>query len=140
MILLPIGHEQDTVRRLPVVTFTLMALCIVVFFASGRGALISDDDLELNAHASEAIEYYFMHPQLELDDEFETMVAGEPDATASDSPASRLLARCYRAERSRRERRGSGLGRRHAGRRGLAPVWRRSRGPWWPWPGPSSAW
>ena len=32
MILLPIGHEQDTVRRLPVVTFTLMALCIVVFF------------------------------------------------------------------------------------------------------------
>jgi membrane associated rhomboid family serine protease len=80
MILLPIGHEESTVRRLPVVTFGIMALCIVAFLLSGRGNLVSDDDIELAEKSTEVFEFYWEHPYLELDDEFERLVYGEPDA------------------------------------------------------------
>jgi membrane associated rhomboid family serine protease len=80
MILLPIGHEESTVRRLPVITFGIMALCIVAFLLSGRGMLVSDDDIELAERSTEVFEYYTEHPYLELDDEFEQWVYGEADA------------------------------------------------------------
>jgi hypothetical protein len=36
MILLPIGHEETGVRRLPWVTFAIMGICLLAFIASGR--------------------------------------------------------------------------------------------------------
>lgn len=84
MILLPVGHEEDSVRRLPIVTFSIIGLCLLVFFLTGRGSLLSDDDIELNEQAGEAIEFYFENPRLELDDEFEIMVAGEANAIESE--------------------------------------------------------
>jgi len=79
MILLPIGHEESTVRRLPVVTFGIMAVCVVAFLLSGQGSLVSDDDIELSEKSAEVFEYYWGRPYLELDDEFEVLVSGEPD-------------------------------------------------------------
>ena len=84
MILLPIGHEENTVRRLPVVTFGIMAVCVVAFLLSGRGALISDDDVELVERSTEAFEYYWEHPYLELDDAFEVLVHGEADGVENE--------------------------------------------------------
>ena len=79
MILLPIGHEETSLRRLPAVTFGIMALCIVAFVASGQGALDSKADVEVEEKAIEALAYYWQHSYLELDDEFETLVYGEAD-------------------------------------------------------------
>ncbi|NIM00528.1 MAG: rhomboid family intramembrane serine protease [Acidobacteria bacterium] len=84
MILLPIGHEQSTVRRLPVVTFGIMAICIVAFLVAGRGTIVSDDDIELADKATDALGYYMEHPYLELDDEFEIAFSGEADAIESE--------------------------------------------------------
>jgi len=74
MILLPIGHEQTSVRRLPWITFAVMAICIVVFFLSGRAHLYSDDDVRATEDLNEALDYYFERPYLELDPEFEEFV------------------------------------------------------------------
>jgi len=84
MILLPIGHEESTVNRLPVVTFGIMALCILAFLFSGRGTVISDDDIEIAEKFSEALEYYWEHPYLELDDDFEVQVYGEADGVEEE--------------------------------------------------------
>ncbi len=80
MILLPIGHEESTVRRLPVVTFGIMAICIVMFLLLGQGTFVSGADDELTGRSDEAFEYYWEHPYLELNDEFEILVSGGPDA------------------------------------------------------------
>lgn len=37
-MLLPIGHDETEVRRLPWVTFTLMALCLLTLFGTGTGS------------------------------------------------------------------------------------------------------
>jgi len=37
VILLPIGHEEESTRRLPWVTLGIMILCVVAFFATGFG-------------------------------------------------------------------------------------------------------
>ena len=73
MILLPIGHEETGVRRLPWVTFAIMGICLLAFIASGRAGLLSDDDVRLSQDANDAIEYYFSHPYLELDPRFEEL-------------------------------------------------------------------
>jgi len=70
MILLPIGHEQTTCKRLPWITFGLMIGCIAAFIASGRFHLIPKDDLRAARHTSRAMEYYQEHPYLELDERF----------------------------------------------------------------------
>jgi membrane associated rhomboid family serine protease len=84
MILLPIGHEESTVRRLPVVTFGIMALCIVAFLFSGQGMLVSEDDVELAEESRRAFEYYWEHPYLALDDAFEVLVYGEADGVEAE--------------------------------------------------------
>ena len=71
MILLPIGHEEDGVRRLPWVSFGVMILCALAFFATGRQALFADDDTAVSEDVLRAIEYYLEHPYLELDAEFQ---------------------------------------------------------------------
>jgi membrane associated rhomboid family serine protease len=66
-VILPIGHEKDTVRRLPWVTFSILAICLVVhlfvYFGQRR------DNTELQESAREFIEYYFEHPYLEFNEE-----------------------------------------------------------------------
>jgi membrane associated rhomboid family serine protease len=67
-MIIPIGHEEESCRRLPVVTFGVMALCLLGFILSGQLST-SAYDVEGVEEFEEVVEYYFEHPYLELDDE-----------------------------------------------------------------------
>ena len=82
MILIPIGHEQTTVRRLPWVTFGVMAICAVAFVLSGRAQLFVEDDVKLGQRVQKAVEYYLEHPYLELDSDFRREIF--PEALEQD--------------------------------------------------------
>ncbi len=73
MILLPLGHEQETVQRLPWVTFGLMAVCFLVFLLTTVGSSV-EQEIEDDVYA--AIDYFLQHPHLELDPELKRMVVG----------------------------------------------------------------
>jgi membrane associated rhomboid family serine protease len=69
-MLLPIGHERTSVRRLPLVTLGIMAACLVVFVlthaADERAHALFLDRL------NSAIEFYWARPYLDLDPRLET--------------------------------------------------------------------
>ncbi len=71
---LPVGHDQSSVRRLPWVTFVLMGLCVLVFLLS-LGPLRSTENRAARLLA-EIGEYYFAHPDLELDPEIDQYLFG----------------------------------------------------------------
>ncbi len=63
-MLLPIGHDQTTVRRMPWVSFAIIALCFLAFFYT----LIAPGDEESAVEAELlAVTYFLDHPYLELD-------------------------------------------------------------------------
>lgn len=63
-MLLPIGSDQTTVRRMPWITLGIMALCVVAYV----GTLIAPGDERSIVEAEiEAVEYFLQHPFLELD-------------------------------------------------------------------------
>ena len=66
-MLVPIGHEEDEVRRLPWVSIVILVSCILVYYLTGleedRAEEIADERL------SEVVGFYFEHPYLELDEE-----------------------------------------------------------------------
>ncbi|MGD2295902.1 MAG: rhomboid family intramembrane serine protease [Candidatus Aminicenantes bacterium] len=74
-MLIPIGHESSTVRRLPWITFAIMAICLVVHILVTLDLDKREKDLE-NA-AREFLGYYVEHPYLELDPETLNLVFGE---------------------------------------------------------------
>jgi len=63
-MLLPIGHEQTTVRRLPWVTFSIIGLCVAAYLltAAAPSGVERIEDAELRA-----VEYFLDHPYLNLD-------------------------------------------------------------------------
>ena len=64
MILLPIGHERQTVQRLPWVTFILIGICFVAYLYTG---IIADtDDSALSNKVNEYFDFYTQHPYLEM--------------------------------------------------------------------------
>jgi membrane associated rhomboid family serine protease len=80
MILLPYGHEQTSVRRLPWVTIGIMAVCLIAFIVSGRWHPLPREDYEIQEDVLGALEWYAEHPYLRLDPEFEkTFLAGVGD-------------------------------------------------------------
>ncbi len=74
-MIIPLDHENSTVRRLPWVTFAIMAICLVVHI------LVTIDlnkrEKELEIAAREFLEYYIQYPHLELDPEILTLIFGE---------------------------------------------------------------
>ncbi len=74
MFLIPIGHEQESTRRVPWVTFGLMIACAVAFVASGFGASRSEWDAITSY--KEAIEYWMERPYLRLDPQVERTMHG----------------------------------------------------------------
>jgi len=74
-MLIPIGHESSTVRRLPWITFIIMASCLVVHILVTLDLDKREEDLE-NA-AREFLGYYVEHPYLELDPEALNLIFGE---------------------------------------------------------------
>jgi membrane associated rhomboid family serine protease len=67
-MILPIGHEHETVRRLPLVSITVIALNLLVFLFVALPAAKHD---EVVSHkALEVLEYWQQHPYLELPEDF----------------------------------------------------------------------
>ncbi|MCC6849870.1 MAG: rhomboid family intramembrane serine protease [Deltaproteobacteria bacterium] len=61
-MLIPVGHDVDGLRRWPIVTFAIMAVCVVVFAVGRRGPAA---DAELIGERFEAAAgYWFEHPEL----------------------------------------------------------------------------
>ena len=73
-MLIPISHESSTVRRHPWVTYLLIIACVAVFLHT------KDRDAELRERSTkgltEALEYFFEHPYLELDPQLEPLLGG----------------------------------------------------------------
>jgi membrane associated rhomboid family serine protease len=74
-MLIPIGHESSTVRRLPWVTFVILASCFIIHILVTVDLNKREKDLE-NA-AREFLGYYMEHPYLELDPEALNLIFGE---------------------------------------------------------------
>ena len=71
-LIIPIGHESNKVRRLPWITFGIMALCLVVhiFLSIDMGTKQN----QLEGSAEEFVTYYFNHPYLELNPEIKKLM------------------------------------------------------------------
>jgi membrane associated rhomboid family serine protease len=75
-MIIPIGHEHTTVRRLPWVTFVVMALCLVAF-VSTQGA---SDALQqqLGERLQGIFSYFLQHPYLKLDQRLQKLIFPNP--------------------------------------------------------------
>ncbi len=66
-MLIPIGQESNTVRRVPWVTFVIMGLCVIIHILNMSA--INEFEGKLFSVYNEIYEYYTSHPYLELEDE-----------------------------------------------------------------------
>jgi len=79
MIVIPIGHESNEVRRLPWTTFGIMALSFIIhIFISIE---VSTAEKNLMSTGEELITYYFNHIYLVLDTELQNLIFGEDGST-----------------------------------------------------------
>lgn len=67
-MILPIGHENQEVRRLPWVTFFLIAACLVAHLFVSRN--LSRMETDVRRVATSMLRYWAQHPYLQLDPEF----------------------------------------------------------------------
>jgi membrane associated rhomboid family serine protease len=74
-MIIPIGHESDKVRRLPWVSFFIIASCIFIFILTQ--VEINKRSKELERTAKEIVNYYVQHPYLKLDPETKKLLFGE---------------------------------------------------------------
>ena len=81
MILLPIGHERQTVQRLPWVTFTIIAICVIAYLYTG--VIAGGDDTKLNAKLDAFFKYYTEHPYLEMPPEMGQFLTAEDHETVA---------------------------------------------------------
>lgn len=70
-MLLPIGHDQTTVRRMPWVTFGIMGLCLAIFVLT---LLFPGDEQLVGELERLVVEYALDHPYLELDPQLKGFV------------------------------------------------------------------
>ena len=63
-MIIPIGHEHTTVRRLPWVTFTILGLCVLAFGLTV--ATIPSDLGPSEEKVEEFVEYFFDHPYVNI--------------------------------------------------------------------------
>src|SRR5262245_45800435 len=73
MILLPYGHEQTSVRRLPWLTISILAACVLGFVLSGRFSPVPAEDRQIEEQVAATLEYWGEHPYLRLPDEFKSL-------------------------------------------------------------------
>lgn len=76
-MIIPIGHESDKVRRLPWVSFFIMACCLVIHILIS--VEIGKTGEELDSTAKELLNYYIQHPYLNLDQETKKLLFGEKE-------------------------------------------------------------
>jgi len=82
-LIIPVGHESNEVRRLPWVTFGIMAICLVVhIFLSME---VGTKQNQLQSTAEELVQYYFTHPYLELNPEIKKLMLSGGDEERLDA-------------------------------------------------------
>jgi membrane associated rhomboid family serine protease len=64
-MIIPIGHEESTVRRLPWVSFTIIGICVIAF---GLTHVSTDAFEQAQEKLEEAVLYYYEHPYLQPDE------------------------------------------------------------------------
>jgi hypothetical protein len=64
-MILPIGHENSAVRRLPWVTWSLMVACLVALLATDFDAAQGPEPSDL--YMEEAVDYFREHAYLQPD-------------------------------------------------------------------------
>ncbi len=74
MFLIPVGHEQETTRRAPWITFGVMIACAIAFLATDFGGSRSEWDAV--ASYERAIEYWMERPYLRLESQVERTMHG----------------------------------------------------------------
>ena len=74
-MIIPLDHENSTVRRLPWITFAIMAICLIVHIIVSID--LNKREKELEIVTREFLEYYVQHPYLELDPEILNLIFGE---------------------------------------------------------------
>ena len=82
-MLIPLGHEQRSVRRLPWVTFAIMGLCVVVFLLTFPGE--RRYEREAGERLQELFRYFVEHPYLDKGPRFQELFVdqlGEEEAAA----------------------------------------------------------
>lgn len=66
-MLLPIGHEETTVRRMPWATLTIIGACVVAFVLT---AIAPSGEDRIAFSEQELVAFFLDHPYLELDEHF----------------------------------------------------------------------
>lgn len=82
-MIIPVGHESDTVRRLPWITFGIIGICIVVHLLISTK--INRDIKAAEDSAQKLVEYYFEHPYLELNPDVRKMLFGDRNSEAIEN-------------------------------------------------------
>jgi membrane associated rhomboid family serine protease len=75
LMLIPLGHEKTSVRRLPWVTFVVMGLCLITFLFTHPGEKARME--RAYEDLAEAFEYFGEHPYLELDPRLQNFLTQE---------------------------------------------------------------
>jgi membrane associated rhomboid family serine protease len=98
---IPIGNERSTVRRLPVVTFSIMAVNVIIF--SITFPIVAGEMEDLSKLGTELERHLKQHPELLVDDRVRTRLTElgvmhqlESDAIADQLKASPALATKYK--------------------------------------------
>ncbi|MFC2173493.1 rhomboid family intramembrane serine protease [Acidobacteriota bacterium] len=108
-MIIPIGHEQTTVQRLPWISIIIIVLCFLAYVYSFH--IVEPNDAVADSRFREALQYYHAHPYLTLEPRFDEFMRGilppdvlkeldkEPPAgvvlpkLSDDSPSQRELDR-----------------------------------------------
>jgi len=103
-MLIPLGHEQTSVRRLPWVTFSIMALCLVAFLLTWPTE--KDYERQATQRLQETFGYFVEHPYLEMGPRLRSLVEeqlGEEGAAALTEVMREMGAAPPDSERQLRE-------------------------------------
>jgi membrane associated rhomboid family serine protease len=73
LMILPIGHQESSVRRLPWVSFAIIAICFLSFLMTDTSAV--DDAPDANMFLEDAVDYWRQHAYLEADSKIVTVVS-----------------------------------------------------------------
>ncbi|MCU0293813.1 MAG: hypothetical protein MUF10_17820, partial [Thermoanaerobaculaceae bacterium] len=81
-MLIPIGLEQETVRRWPWVSIILVVANVAVFLATGMGA---GNEAEIEARLTDVVAYWHEHPYLDLPRELRNENLSGPGRERADA-------------------------------------------------------
>ena len=75
-MIIPIGHEDQQVKRLPWVTIALVIANVAVFILTNQVA--QQQAAETRARAQETLRYFSEHPHLQLPSELRNVIPSQP--------------------------------------------------------------